>query len=114
MRFEQKLGMAFAVAATVAACGGGDSGGTPPANQSTAAVSVPGLASTANFSFDLGTVVNGKYYLTDRNSKAIDVIDVNTLAITQIKGTGANAFTGVGPATATSGPNGINAITMSR
>jgi hypothetical protein len=111
MRIDKGLVIAFAITGAVTACSDSNNGGTPPVNQSTTIVNVPGLASTANFSFDLGTVVNGKYYLTDRNSKAIDVIDVNTLAITQIKGTGANAFTGVGPASATSGPNGINAIT---
>lgn len=112
MRFEQKLGVTLAIAGTLAACGGSDSGGTRPVNQSTATVSVPGLAATANFSFDLGTVVNGKYYLTDRTTKSVDVVDVNTLAVTQIKGTGASAFTGVAAGgNAVSGPNGINAIT---
>ena len=103
---------ALAAASIVAGCGGGDSSsGPPPLNQSAATVSVPGIAAGSNFSFDLGVVVDGKYYLTDRNNKAVDVVDVTTLQLTQIKGTGANAFTGVGANTGKSGPDGINDIT---
>lgn len=79
---------------------------------------MPTIAAGSAFSFDLGTVVNGKYYLTDRNSKAVDVVDTTTLAFTQIKGSGANAFTGclptancVGANNGLSGPDGINSIT---
>jgi hypothetical protein len=109
------LAVSISAAVLLAGCGGSGSGfGTPvpPINQSAAVVSVPGLASTANFSFDLGTVVDGKYYLTDRNNKAVDVVDTTSLQIAQIKGTGANAFTGVSAGgNAVSGPNGINDIT---
>ena len=100
--------------------GCGDSGlssGTPPVNQSTQSIAVPTITTGSAFSFDLGLVVNGKYYLTDRNNKAVDVVDTTTLAFSQIKGTGALAFAGcspnpncVGANNGKSGPDGINAI----
>ncbi len=106
------VGVTLFAAVLLGSCGGSDlSSGTPGPNQAAAIVAVPGLSSTANFSFDLGIVVNGKYYLTDRNNKAVDVVDVISLQITQIKGTGALAFTGVSPAgNGRSGPDGINFI----
>src|SRR3989440_4971272 len=106
------LGAALLAAMLLGSCSGSDlDSGTPGPNQAAAIVAVPGLSSTANFSFDLGIVVDGKYYLTDRNNKAVDVVDVNSLQITQITGSGALAFTGVSPAgNAKSGPDGINFI----
>ena len=108
------IGTALLAATLLGSCGGSSSGlpsGTPEANQAAAVVAVPGLSSTANFSFDLGMVVNGKYYLTDRNNKAVDVVDVTTLQITQIIPTGTLAFAGVSPAgNGKSGPDGINFI----
>src|ERR1700674_1577525 len=102
---------AIAVATTLTGCGGG-SGDRPNSD-----VTLPGIAATTNFSFDLGMVANGKYYLTDRNNKAVDVIDLNTHVVTQIKGTGANAFTGCRPTADCNGannglsaPDGIDAI----
>ena len=80
-------------------------------------LSVPNVAAGTNFSFDLGVVDNaaGRYYVTDRNNQAVDVVDVNTNAlITQIKG----GFFGCSPnpscvnaSNAKSGPDGINLIT---
>ncbi len=101
----------------LAGCGNDLSAGTPGPNQAAANVAVPGITAGSSFSFDLGTVVNGKYYLTDRNNKAVDVVDVLSLALTQIKGTGTNAFAGcapnancVGANNGKSGPDGINFI----
>ena len=110
MRFP-KLGTAMAAGLLVAGCGSGLSGGTPEANDATANIAVPGITAGKSFSFDLGTVVNGKYYLTDRNNKAVDVVDTSTLQLSLITGTGANAFAGAQSSNAKSGPNGINAIT---
>src|SRR5438105_4689502 len=106
------LGATLLAAMLLGSCGGSDLGsGTPGPNQAAAIVAVPGLSATANFSFDLGIVVNGKYYLTDRNNKAVDVVDVNSLQITQIIPTGALAFAGVSPlGNGNSGPDGINFI----
>ena len=94
MRIDRLTGVCTALAIILSGCGGSGDNNTPPVDQPRAKVAIPGLADTANFSFDLGTVVNGKYYVTDRNNKAVDVVDVNTLDVKQIKGTGANAFAG--------------------
>ena len=101
----------------LAGCGNDLSAGTPGPKQAAADVPVPGITAGSSFSFDLGTVVNGKYYLTDRNNKAVDVVDVLSLALTQIKGAGTNAFAGcaptancVGANNGLSGPDGINFI----
>ncbi len=105
-------GVALFASLFLAACGGGG-GGTPGGTGDQpkfGELAIPGISPTTNFSFDLGTVAFGKYYLTDRNNKAVDVVDTNTFAVSQITGTGANAFTGVGPSNAKSGPNGINAV----
>ncbi len=111
MKRSWKVVTAFACLSLLAGCGGSglDNNTTVGKNQATI-VSIPGLSSTANFSFDLGTVYQGKYYVTDRNNKAVDVIDTTTLAVSQIKGTGSLAFTGTGGGSATGGPNGINVI----
>jgi hypothetical protein len=102
-----------AVLFLLAGCGGSYDSVSPLLNQAAGNVSVPNVTAGTNFSFDLGTVLNGKYYLTDRNNKAVDVIDVYSLQLTQIKGTGADAFVGVGASNAVSGPDGINNITGS-
>lgn len=101
------------VVATLAACGSSDNGRTIPGGD----IKVAGIAAGSTFSFDLGTVVNGKYYLTDRNNKSVDVVDVATHTISYITGTGANAFAGctptancVGANNGKSGPDGVNWI----
>ncbi len=106
---------AIVVATALVACGGG--GGQYVTAGPFGDASIPGITSTTNFSFDLGAVANGKYYLTDRNNKAVDVMDVNTLVVSQITGTGANAFTGCFPTAncagannGKSGPDGIDVI----
>src|ERR1700681_5047225 len=86
-----------AAACVVAGCNSGMDAGAPQPNQAAANIAVPTIAAGSAFSFDLGVVVNGKYYLTDRNNKAVDVVDLATLALTQIKGTGANVFFGCAP-----------------
>ena len=102
----------------IAGCGGNGSSSGTPSGKLADNVSVPGIAAGSTFSFDLGAVVNGKYYVTDRNNKAVDVIDTRTHAITLITGSGANAFAGcsptancVGANNGKSGPDGINWIT---
>lgn len=70
-------------------------------------VKVTGITTGSNFSFDLGLVANGKYYLTDRNNKAIDVIDIATNNFSLLA---PGSFTGAGASTAVSGPNGVNAV----
>jgi hypothetical protein len=87
-------------------------------------LSVPGIDSTVVYSFDLGTVdeATGRYYVTDRTNKSIDVVDTNTqLFVTQFK----QAFAGCNSGTPTapkplptcaganndmSGPDGIDIV----
>ncbi|WP_321795140.1 hypothetical protein [Caballeronia sp. J97] len=107
----------LAATAVIAGCGGSDnpdssSSSTPstptPANSKLLTnIAVPNVSSPP-FSFDIGYVEAGRYYLTDRNNKAVDVVDTksNTL-IAQITG----SFAGVGASTDASGPDGIVGIT---
>jgi hypothetical protein len=92
----------------VAGCGGGDDALSP---RQLSATSIPGVGVGTNFGFDLGIVVGNRYYVTDRNNAAVDVFDTaNSTLVTQIKGTGANAFAGLTSNNATSGPDGINSV----
>jgi hypothetical protein len=100
----------LAAALILAGCSGGDNPGTRPALLEV--VSIPGVGPTTNFSFDLGLVVGNRYYVTDRTNAAVDVFTTgpSTVLLAQIKGTGANAFKGVGADNSVSGPDGINAV----
>jgi hypothetical protein len=98
----------------LSACGGGGSSSAPHFVMASA---ITGVGAGTNFSFDLGLVSGGRYYVTDRNNAAVDVFDTSTSAqVAQIKGVGANAFAGIGKNSAgaadnsISGPNGINAV----
>src|SRR6267143_6698054 len=54
-------------------------------------LTVPGISSAVTYSFDLGAYdpATGKYYVTDRTNKSIDVVDVNNgLAVSQFKPAG--------------------------
>ncbi len=125
------LGMALTAALVLASCdGGGDDGRTSPGPQPKGNIAISGFTGAGNTaSFDLGTVTNtspGRYYFTDRNNAAVDAIDIATLTlIAQIKGTGANAFSGCRNAAGApvdcasangrrSGPNGIDPITATK
>lgn len=93
----------------VVACGGGG-GGSFSANQ-LQATPIQGVGTGTNFAFDIGTIMGNRYFVTDRNNAAVDVFDTGTSAqVAQIKGTGANAFKGVGPDNSTSGPDGLNVV----
>ncbi|MDB5945671.1 MAG: hypothetical protein JWQ33_697, partial [Ramlibacter sp.] len=97
------------LAVLLASCGGGDDGLSP--RQLGQATAIPGVGAGTNFGFDLGIVVGNRYYVTDRNNAAVDVFDTATSAlVTQIKGSGANAFAGLTSNNATSGPDGINSV----
>jgi hypothetical protein len=116
MKSYISLTAALAIATALSGCG--SSGNEAPAAPPVSDVALPGITATTNFSFDLGTVADGNYYLTDRNNQAVDVIDLKTFAVTQIKGTGANAFRGCAPNLSCagannglSGPDGIDVIT---
>src|SRR5450631_54466 len=116
MNKHTRMFAALAAISLLAGCGGGGSGAPQP-NQAAANIAVPTITAGSAFSFDLGMVSNGKYYVTDRNNKAVDVVDTTSLVLTQIKGTGANVFFGcaptancVGANNGLSGPDGIDAI----
>ncbi len=77
-------------------------------------ITLPGVPpATGTFSFDIGFVdpAAGQYYLADRTTKGIDVIDLASL--TYLRSAGAGTFTGLGtPAGAgvvanSGGPNGV-------
>ncbi|SAK67871.1 hypothetical protein AWB75_03288 [Caballeronia catudaia] len=96
------------VATVVAGCGGNDNSG--PASSSPnliTNIAIPN-ASSPPFSFDIGYAEAGRYYLADRNNKAVDVVDTKSNALlAQITG----SFAGVGATTDVSGPDGIVGIT---
>jgi YVTN family beta-propeller protein len=105
----------ISVALLLTACGGG--GGDSGPSQLGSVSPITGVGAGTNFNFDLGAVVGNRYYVTDRNNAAVDVFDTATSAqVAQIKGTGANAFAGLGFTStgavdnSTSGPNGINPV----
>ncbi|MGE8158783.1 hypothetical protein ACQKRQ_01320 [Paraburkholderia sp. NPDC080076] len=101
------IALMLLAAAAVAGCGGGDNVSAPTPPKLLTNIAVPN-ASSPPFSFDIGYVEAGKYFLTDRNNKAVDVVDTqsNTL-IAQIPG----PFIGAGATTNESGPDGIVGIT---
>ena len=106
------------IAILLASCGGGGSGDSGSGlRQLAVTTAIPGVGTGTNFGFDLGTVVGNRYYFTDRNNAAVDVFDTATSAfVAQIKGTGSNAFAGLGLNSkggvdnSISGPDGINAV----
>ncbi len=82
----------------------GDKGNSTP--RTVATIAVPN-SKTPPFSFDIGAVEAGKYYVTDRNNKSVDVIDTKTNKLeAQITG----GFAGNGKDPDTSGPDGIVAV----
>jgi hypothetical protein len=94
----------------LAACGGGGDDG-PSGPRYVQQIAIAGVGTGSNFSFDLGLVSGSTYYFTDRNNLAVDAIDIPSLKlVAQITGTGANAFAGVKPSNANSGPDGLNAV----
>jgi hypothetical protein len=65
------------------------------------------------YSFDISFVdqATQTYYLGDHSNAAVDVVDAKTgKFVTQFFA----AFAGVGPTTATSGPNGVVAVTIGK
>jgi hypothetical protein len=93
----------------LAACGGSNhSNSTPPSTASSTPhlvtnIAVPN-ATTPAFSFDISYADHGRYFLADRNNKAVDVVDTSSnQLIAQIPGN----FTGIGATTENSGPDGL-------
>jgi hypothetical protein len=84
MNTHTRMFAALAAVSLLSGCGGGG-GNSGTVNHAFADIAVPTITAGSAFSFDLGTVVNGKYYLTDRNNKSVDVVDTVTLVLSQIK-----------------------------
>jgi hypothetical protein len=104
----------------LAGCGGGSSGGSVPAQ--TAQIAVPGVTSANTYSFDLGAVdtATNAYYVTNRTSKSVDVVDIATLKVkAQFKPGFAGCFNTSGAPEPTctvainndaSGPDGLDVV----
>jgi hypothetical protein len=105
------LAFLLVTTAVLAGCGGGDNSAPAPATPTPpkllSNIAVPNASNPA-FSFDIGYAEAGRYYLSDRNNKAVDVVDTKSNAlIAQIQG----GFTGAGASTDASGPDGIVGVT---
>ena len=102
------------VSLMLAGCGSGGGGTNNTGTVRFAALtSIPGWGSATNASFDLGTVdpATSLYYFTDRNNKAVDVIDGRSRTVVAQFQAG---FAGAGASTSKSGPNGIDLIAGNR
>ena len=90
------------VACLLAACGGSDNNNSSSPHLVTN-IAVPN-STTPAFSFDIGYADQGKYFLADRNNKAVDVVDTaSNKLIAQMTG----SFAGNGATTSSSGPDGL-------
>ncbi|WP_231937355.1 YncE family protein [Caballeronia udeis] len=90
------------VACLLAACGGSDNNNSSVPHLVTN-IAVPN-STTPAFSFDIGYADQGKYFLADRNNKAVDVVDTaSNKLIAQMTG----SFAGNGATTSSSGPDGL-------
>src|ERR1700709_837481 len=89
------------VVCLVAACGGSNDNSTQP--HLVTNIVVPN-ATNPPFPFDVSYADHGRYFLADRNNKAVDVVDTSTnKLIEQIPG----GFFGIGASLDTSGPKGL-------
>jgi YVTN family beta-propeller protein len=113
---KQALAVMVFTATALAGCGGDDNNDTTPATPVVVdnphllqQIGISGVGAGTNFSFDIGALSGSTYYFTDRNNKSVDAIDIPTLKQTaQVVGFGANAFAGLLPSNANSGPDGLN------
>ena len=95
----------------VVGCGGGGGDNGPSGPRVIQRIAVPGVGTGTNYSFDISAVSGTTYYFTDRNNAAVDAIDIPSLkVISQISGTGANAFAGAKASNAVSGPDGLTVV----
>jgi hypothetical protein len=101
------------LAVGAAACNGG-AASAPSLPPSTLAltqqqlIALPGLVAGGKFTYDIGIVdaTARRYYLADRTNAALDIIDLNTFAVRQIKA----GFTGQQTSNDQSGPDGVVAV----
>jgi hypothetical protein len=102
--------------ALLVGCGGGGGSNGQDAITVKQQILIPNVTSTTNFSFDISDVdsAKGRMYFTDRNNKAVDVIDIKTNTFLKFI-TGGFAGCDTGPTCAganndKSGPDGLNII----
>jgi len=108
---RSSLVIVFGVALFLASCGGGNDNNNTVPRQIGEETPITGVGTGTSFGFDLGVVVGNRYYVTDRNNAAVDVFNTaDSTLVTQIKGTGTNAFAGLKSSNSASGPDGINAV----
>jgi hypothetical protein len=101
------------LSSVLVACGGGGGDNNTSGNpRYLSTISVPNVSEgSTTFSYDAGQVADGFLYLTDRNNRSVDVVDVKLRTVVgQIKGSGASVFTGDGPTPDQSGPNSVQKI----
>ncbi len=98
--------MLLAVAA-LAGCGGGDNVSAPTSPKLLTNIAVPNASSPA-FSFDIGYVEAGKYFLADRNNKTVDVVDTKSNTLTARY---PGPFIGVAPRRTSPVPTELTGIT---
>ena len=98
------------MAVGAAACNGGSSSApafptSSPVLAQQQLIAIPGLTVGGRFTYDIGIVdaTARRYYLADRTNAALDVIDLNTFAVRQIKA----GFTGQQASNDMSGPDGV-------
>jgi hypothetical protein len=108
MQLKFLAGALAAASLVVVACGGGGDN-SPVFPQLLQAIAVPGVGSTTNYNFDIGTVdtAAGRYYYTDRTNKSVNVVDTHTNKLIAQYTAG---FAGTGASSAVSGPDGINLV----
>ncbi|MBK4734400.1 YncE family protein [Noviherbaspirillum pedocola] len=106
----------LAAAAVLAGCGGSTDNSASGLRWLPPTKLVTNIVNGTDFRFGTGAVLGNRYYLADRNNAAIDVFDTATSnLLSQIKGSGANAFTGLrstsgAPDDTISGPSGVYAV----
>jgi hypothetical protein len=106
----------LAAAAVLAGCGGSSNNSASGLRWLPPTKLITGVGTGSDFRFGTGAVLGNRYYLADRNNAAIDVFDTATSnLLTQIKGSGANAFTGLQSTSGTvddtiSGPGSVYAV----
>ena len=127
MSIQTARGIALCAVLTLAACGGGGGGvslpaGTPTAGAIATDIPVPNWVAGQAASSDLGVVSNlspGLFFFTDRNNKAVEVIDIASMRVIATIGgfTGCRTATGAdlgvgcqGAVTGVSGPNGVTLV----
>src|SRR5882762_1909680 len=114
LKYAAGVSAGVSAALILASCSSGNVDQIPSPTKSVkpaASLTVPGITSAVTYSFDLGAYdpTTNTYYVTDRTNKSIDVVNLNTLAVTaQFKPSGANAFTGCNSTTGTTTATPIN------